>query len=1092
MKKIQYRIWIYIAIAMSQLSHADSEASIKVQDGFTATQYAGPDLADDIYSMTLDSKGRVVVSGRGYIRTLHDTNQDGIADKSIQFAKVDRGTMGMLFDDQYLWVVANRALLRFVDSDHDGKADGPPSQFLRLANGEHGAHAIRKGPDGWLYLVGGNNTGFTPNQFNSLNSPLKKTEGGAIIRFSPNGKKFEALSCGFRNPYDFDFNWRGDIFTYDSDTERTFFLPWYTPTRLYHVAIGGHHGWRMPGFKRSWARPSYYSDTVPDIHKIGRGSPTGVAVYSHHLLPKEMQDGIFILDWTFGNIWFYPLKAANASYQSLPQLFISPLGNDGFAPSDIEVGRDGELFISTGGRGTKGSVFRVIPTKNNSEETNNPKITKNTSIEALLNAPQPMAEWSRAQWKPLAKKFGVIHLTEAALNPNRKPKQRVRAIEILTDIFSGLDADSAERLSKSFSSDIRARTAWAIGRYPSVNATQLLNHLALDQEDYVRVKALEAMLRLLPLAPSQSAEWIDTLYDNFNQTSIRVRLISARLASRLPKSIWQKTNHNKLTTQGKVTAITAEIWRNSEKEIHIQSIQNLLPLINSNQKANLNLDIVRTIILALGDYNLERPSHESFTGYESPYSLTPHRSLTQTIAIQITPLMNTSHQDLKREASRLLAMVSAEQPEVIRNLLHEITLETNPVEDFHKLIVMAKLPSSLISGDLQKLANALMQLDTKLKSQGTRPKLNWTMRFADIAQAHTNKQPGLIKKIIDHENFPTASHLEFALMLKGDNRLAAAKRYLEATKINQKLPWSNELIDLLAITPQKNLLPILRKQWSNRGLRPAIIKHLVKQPKAQDRGLLLDALLSRDNNLSKTALGALKQLPTSNKPSDFSPLIRKLRRECGTKGKAETRKKILELLTSWSGHKFKKVQEKNNLTINLLATWQPVFDWFNTTYPDLAESASDSGLVNSTKWESILGIVNWSEGKLIRGKKIFVNRACQNCHSGAGALGPNLIGAVKRLAPEDLFRTILFPNRDISPLYRFNEYRMHNGDVHLGRAAFYAADGIVLKTGSGIIRLDQKDIASQHTSERSIMPEGLLEGLKANDLADLYQYLKSL
>jgi putative heme-binding domain-containing protein len=137
-------------------------------------------------------------------------------------------------------------------------------------------------------------------------------------------------------------------------------------------------------------------------------------------------------------------------------------------------------------------------------------------------------------------------------------------------------------------------------------------------------------------------------------------------------------------------------------------------------------------------------------------------------------------------------------------------------------------------------------------------------------------------------------------------------------------------------------------------------------------------------------------------------------------------------------------------------------------------------------------MVNWSEGKSTKGKKIFVNRACQNCHSGASALGPDLMGAAKRLAPEDLFRTILFPNRDISPLYRFNEYRMHNGDVHVGRTAFYAADGIVLKTGSGIIRLDQKNIVSQQASERSIMPEGLLEGLKMNDLADLYQYLKSL
>ena len=137
-------------------------------------------------------------------------------------------------------------------------------------------------------------------------------------------------------------------------------------------------------------------------------------------------------------------------------------------------------------------------------------------------------------------------------------------------------------------------------------------------------------------------------------------------------------------------------------------------------------------------------------------------------------------------------------------------------------------------------------------------------------------------------------------------------------------------------------------------------------------------------------------------------------------------------------------------------------------------------------------MVNWNDGELTKGKKIFVNRACQNCHSSAGALGPSLNGTAKRLAPEDLFRAILFPNRDISPLYKFNEYRMQNGDVHVGRTAFFAADGVVLRTGSGIIRLDQKEILSQQTSERSIMPEGLLEGLDLSDLANLYQYLKSL
>ena len=78
------------------LGQADVSDSINLHDGFEATLFAGPELADDIYSMTLDAKGRVVVSGRGYIRTLHDTDSDGRAEMAVQFAKLDRGTMGML------------------------------------------------------------------------------------------------------------------------------------------------------------------------------------------------------------------------------------------------------------------------------------------------------------------------------------------------------------------------------------------------------------------------------------------------------------------------------------------------------------------------------------------------------------------------------------------------------------------------------------------------------------------------------------------------------------------------------------------------------------------------------------------------------------------------------------------------------------------------------------------------------------------------------------------------------------------------------------------------------------------------------------
>ncbi|PYJ86207.1 MAG: hypothetical protein DME22_06135, partial [Verrucomicrobia bacterium] len=228
------------------------ELGLRLAPGFRVTLYSDSDLANDIYAMTLDSRGRVVVTSPGWIRILEDTDGDGRADKATLFAETKTGGMGICFDGNDLYFAGDGWFSCYHDRDGDGKADGPPEKFFPLHFTEHGGHAMRKGPDGRWYLIGGNDTGFSQQHVTLPNSPIREPEAGCLLRLTPDGRNSEIIAHGFRNPYDFDFNWLGDIFTYDSDVERDFFLPWYTPTRLYQAAFGGHHGWRLHGWERSW------------------------------------------------------------------------------------------------------------------------------------------------------------------------------------------------------------------------------------------------------------------------------------------------------------------------------------------------------------------------------------------------------------------------------------------------------------------------------------------------------------------------------------------------------------------------------------------------------------------------------------------------------------------------------------------------------------------------------------------------------------------------------------------------------------------------------------------------------------------------
>lgn len=133
------------------------------------------------------------------------------------------------------------------------------------------------------------------------------------------------------------------------------------------------------------------------------------------------------------------------------------------------------------------------------------------------------------------------------------------------------------------------------------------------------------------------------------------------------------------------------------------------------------------------------------------------------------------------------------------------------------------------------------------------------------------------------------------------------------------------------------------------------------------------------------------------------------------------------------------------------------------------------------------------QGDAARGK--LVAAVCQACHlmgPTGGNIGPNLSG-VGAMGTEAILRNILQPNAAMENGYRIYRVEMKSG--HLIDALFVSEDNdavVIRMPGSGDRRIAKKDIRETKFLRRSLMPEGLLDGMSPEQVTDLFAFLKTL
>jgi len=144
------------------------------------------------------------------------------------------------------------------------------------------------------------------------------------------------------------------------------------------------------------------------------------------------------------------------------------------------------------------------------------------------------------------------------------------------------------------------------------------------------------------------------------------------------------------------------------------------------------------------------------------------------------------------------------------------------------------------------------------------------------------------------------------------------------------------------------------------------------------------------------------------------------------------------------------------------------------------------------RWQKKLSPDALRRANLIEGQKLFA-ASCGVCHQiyGAGSsIGPDLTGT-GRQSLEYLLENILFPSAIVPADFRQTTLLLKDGRVLDGIVRSRSAQAVVLAMIGESVTISRGDIAQEQTSELSLMPEGLLDGLNDTQAIDLFGFLMS-
>ncbi len=1067
---------------------AEEGSRFLIDPEFSIERVVTNEQAGSLIAMAFNANGDLLVSQEGGPLMLIRKTAEGKYDAVSPFCEEVRNVQGILPIGSRVYAVGDGpdggAMYQMTDKDADGKCDELKTLVkFKGSVGEHGPHTVRLGPDGLLYILSGNfaqadatlseKSHYSHYYEGDLIQPRYedpqgyaagvKAPGGAIYRTDTNGSFVEMVAGGFRNPYDFAFNDDGELFTNDADMEWDINSPWYRPTRVSHVPLGGEFGWRS-----GWAKwPEYFLDGLPATVDIGPGSPTGVVFYDHNAFPERLRGTLFVGDWAMGHIHAIKLERSGASYKAKMTTFVKgrPLNVTG-----LDVGADGALYFCTGGRGTDGGVYRVRWNSAPPQQT----IQFDQGIKQALEQPQFHSDWARMRIAAIKRKMGgewEKELDRVLGNANAPKQQRLRAIELLTYFGPQPSPKVLAHLTKDGDPAMRARIARLMGTRDEEEFTAPLTALLQDKDAWVRRVACESIAHRGDNVPAK--DFVALLGDSDRYVAFAAR----RVLEKRPAAEWQDlvltAKNPRVFLQGSTGLLVAHPSPEMARKIVARSEAIMKGDVQEPGKkpgyisdANF-LDLLRVTELALVRGELKPDDVPS-------------------LSQQLLREYPTKHAMMNRELVRLLAYL---QPVgAAHAFAQQISGDTPEVEKLQIGAYAPRISQGWETGD------KLIMLGYYEKVRGIEGGHSMSGYIEHFSRDFfTNLNATERRQLIAAgEHYPMSALSVLAKLPENPGpELLAEVRALDGRLEGMPgEPVARLRVGIVAVlggSGEEKSLEYLRDLYLRDPQRRApVAMSLTQNPMGDNWTILVDSLRTVDGEPAKTILTALTtvdQRPETSEPYRNTILL-------GLRMQSNGGELSAKLLEKWLGQ---APYGPNTPVGEKLAAWQ---NWYANTFPnELPAELPKETQQNKWSYEELLSYLEGPEGKLgspSRGEKIFQTAQCVSCHRFKGrgeGIGPDLTAVAQRFQRKEILESIVHPNQVVSDQYA-SQIVIAGGKTYIG-VGMVNQDGsmTLLQSDMQKVEIPRDEIEDVRTSKTSAMPEGLLNKLTLEQVADLFAFL---